>query len=112
MAIQLDLPAKVTDDRDQFERKFLRLRDRWNSEVLHVSSTSRRVLHPSYQAIIGMGPAALPLIFKELERNVDSWFWALHAITEEDPSPPEAQGDGKAMAKAWLEWAKRKGYEW
>ena len=98
--------------KDGVEEKFNRLRNRWKSEMMHVSSTTKRVLHPSYQAIIGMGQVALPFLFKELERNVDSWFWALHAITEADPSPPEARGDGQAMAKAWLEWAEHNGYRW
>ena len=128
MAVRLDLPPEAIKDlvttahhadhlvgivtTGELEEKFVRLRDHWKSEMVHVSSATRRVLHPSYQAIVGMGPAVLPLLFKELERSVDSWFWALHAITEEDPSSQEVQGDGEAMAKAWLDWAKRKGYEW
>ena len=59
-----------------------------------------------------MGPVAVPLLLRELATNLDSWFWALRAITEEDPVPEEARGDGDAMAGAWLNWAKERGIQW
>ena len=62
---------------------------------------------PSYQQIIGMGDMALPLILRELAREPDHWFWALHAITGADPVEPDARGDVRKMAKAWIEWATR-----
>jgi hypothetical protein len=40
------------------------------------------VTHPAYQQIIGLGKEALPLLFGELRRAPDHWFWALRAITE------------------------------
>jgi hypothetical protein len=95
---------------ESIEQKFLRLRDQWKADTAHVSSTSQLVLHPAYQAIIGMGPIAVPLLLRELERRVDFWFWALHAITGVDPSPPEFRGDGEKMAKAWLAWGKSQSY--
>ena len=52
-----------------------------------------------------MGSAALPFIFSELEREPDNWFWALKAITGEDPVPEEHRGDVALMAKDWLAWA-------
>ena len=66
----------------------------------------------AYQSIIGMGPAAVPLLLRELESNLDNWFWALKAITEADPVPESIRGDGAAMAQAWLAWAKQYGYRW
>jgi hypothetical protein len=62
-------------------------------------------MHPSYQRIIGLGPAALPLIFNELAREPDHWFWALKAITGEDPVPPSARGKLRKMTELWLQWA-------
>jgi hypothetical protein len=67
---------------------------------------------PAYQMIVGMGPAVIPLLLRELERQVDYWFWALQAITEEDPVPVESRGNWRAMAQAWLAWGKKRGYEW
>ena len=56
-----------------------------------------------------MGWPAVPLILEELQREPDQWFWALEAITEENPVPPEARGNVRHMAQAWLEWGKQKG---
>jgi hypothetical protein len=62
--------------------------------------------HPAYQRIIGMGPEALPHIFRRLESGPDHWFWALRAITGVDPVPPEDRGRMVKMREAWLNWAK------
>jgi hypothetical protein len=62
-----------------------------------------------YQQIIGLGPAAVPLIRDELRREPDQWFWALEAITEQNPVPPEAMGKVRLMAQAWLAWGVQEG---
>jgi hypothetical protein len=104
--------AAGATDRDWLERKFTRLRDEWKSQRGPESSTTRLAMHPAYQKIIGMGPAVVPLLLRELESDLDSWFWALRAITEEDPVPEDARGDGEAMAQAWLKWGKERGIPW
>ncbi len=63
-----------------------------------------------YQRIVGMGLSAVPLILEELRRDPDQWFWALEAITEENPVPPEAAGKVREMARAWVDWRKRHGF--
>jgi hypothetical protein len=95
----------------QVATKFARLRDEWKSQRRHESSTTRIVMLPAYQKIIGMGPDVLPLLLRELETELDAWFWALRAITEADPVPAEACGDGEAMARAWLAWARQRGIQ-
>lgn len=92
------------------ECKFQRLAKEWREETAHVSSMTDLVLHPRYQNIIGMGTAILPILFRELQREPDYWFWALNAITEEDPTNPEDAGDLPKMTEAWLKWARNKGY--
>jgi hypothetical protein len=57
-----------------------------------------------------MGPEVLPILFKELRDAPDHWFWALQAITEEDPTRPEDAGDVQKMRESWLAWAKERGY--
>ncbi len=94
------------------EHKFTRLRDEWKAQRRHESSTQRLVLLPAYQKIIGMGPDVVPLLLRELDTNLDNWFWALMAITEQNPAPAEARGDGAAMARAWLDWGREQGYRW
>ena len=70
------------------------------------------VLHPAYQQIIGLGPRAVPLLLCELAREPDHWFWALKAITGEDPVPPCSRGKLGEMTRAWLAWGKTQGYRW
>ena len=65
---------------------------------------------PPYQKIIGMGAAALPLIFQEMKVAPDHWFWALEAITGEDPVSPEHRGNVAEMTRACLSWARDRGY--
>ncbi len=56
-----------------------------------------------------MGALAVPLIFAELRRETDHWFWALEAITGENPVPAENSGNVNAAAEAWLQWGRREG---
>jgi len=90
--------------------KFYQLAYRWRAEIGLSSSITQMAMHPAYQEIIGMGKEALPLILFELERNPDHWFWALTAITGEDPVKPEDRGRIKKMAEAWLNWGREHGY--
>lgn len=66
-------------------------------------------MHPDYQAIIGMGPEALPMIVEDLRDNSGHWYWALKAISNEDPVPPSDRGSIKRMKIAWLRWAEQRG---
>jgi len=95
--------------------KFQELFSRWRIERGAMSSITEAVLRPAYQAIIGMGPTAVPFMLAELESNQDEpdqWFWALKAITGADPVAEEDRGDFVAMAKAWLQWAHQSEYAW
>lgn len=95
--------------------KFQSLLTSWRTERGTMSSITEAVLCPSYQAIMGMGPIAVPLILAELESNQDDpdqWFWALKAITGADPIAEQDRGDFVAMAQAWLQWAKQSEYAW
>ncbi len=94
---------------DSVEHKFARLRDEWKSTRGPASSSAKLAMHPAYQSIIGMGFDAVPFILRELAANLDGWFWALRAITEEDPVPELDRGNGEAMRQAWLKWGKDRG---
>ncbi|MBI3604950.1 MAG: hypothetical protein HY202_02865 [Nitrospirae bacterium] len=94
------------------EDKFNSLVKAWRHDVSFKSSVTEMATNPNYQQIIGMGPAILPLLFRELEERPDHLFWALRAITGIDPVKPEERGNIKLMAKAWLQWAKEQGYKW
>jgi hypothetical protein len=90
--------------------RFYSLAKTWQEETRYVSSVHDMVLHPAYQQIIGMGKEALPFLFQELKRQPDHWFWALRAITGEDPVPPEEKGDVEAMTWRWLRWGAANGW--
>jgi hypothetical protein len=51
------------------EERFNKLAKVWKSETELVSKVSKRVMHPAYQKIIGMGEPAIPLILKDLSAN-------------------------------------------
>ncbi len=98
--------------RSEAEERFEKLAEEWRRECAHLSSIREKVLHPAYQQIIGMGKDALPLLLRELEREPDHWFWALWAITQENPVLPEHRGRVRLMAQDWLDWARRRGIRW
>lgn len=106
------LRARHSVGQRDVKAEFERLTKQWKSERVAGSFVSAMAVHPSYQAIIGLGPRALPLILAELERETDHWFWALKAISREDPVPPESRGKIREMKDAWLRWGREKGYAW
>jgi hypothetical protein len=93
----------------QVRLKFERLTREWKSQNEFLSSPTAAALLPAYQKIIGMGPEIVPLILEELEREPDQWFWALNAITDADPVPPEHLGAVDLMAEDWLRWGREQG---
>jgi hypothetical protein len=92
------------------EEAFQALATKWREETGHLSSITKMVMHPCYQRIIGLGPDVLPILLNELGRQPDYWFWALRAITGEDPVAEEDAGNIPKMAEAWLEWGKQRGF--
>lgn len=92
--------------------KFQALVKEWKHDTVFMSSTTSMILHNAYQEIIGMGPRVIPLILRELEITPGHWFAALKALTGVDPVPPSERGRVKAMADAWLNWARDHGYVW
>jgi hypothetical protein len=94
----------------EVEALFKELTARWHRETDHLSSLTQKAIHPSYQQIIGLGPAALPLIFRELQDKGGHWYWALRAITGDDPMQPEDAGKIARMSEAWLRYGRERGY--
>ncbi len=92
------------------KRQFADLAQEWRNATAFTSSATAMAMHPAYQQIIGMGDAALPLIFQELRREPDHWFWALKAITGEDPVAESDRGKIDKMTTAWVNWADQQGY--
>ncbi|MCY4661001.1 MAG: hypothetical protein OXF93_14475 [Acidobacteria bacterium] len=98
-----------TDYAAEARRRFDMYAEEWTAQTSHLSVLSRRVMHPSYQRIIGLGRDALPLILDRLLSRPDHWFWALRSISGEDPVRPEDVGTFDAMRDAWVSWGRRHG---
>lgn len=90
--------------------RFRNLVRAWKAATSLTSSITEMATDPAYQQIIGMGKEAIPLILEELQQDPDHWFWALRAITGEDPVPPADRGKLRSMTQAWLAWARAHGY--
>jgi hypothetical protein len=96
--------AAESGTKAELRDRFLRLASDWKEQSRYLSNSAAMAMLMPYQQIIGMGKEALPLILEELRREPAQWFWALRAITGEDPVPPEAAGMVRLMADAWVKW--------
>ena len=90
--------------------RFQELAALWKRERGPHSSSARLTQHPAYEKIIDLGTDAIPLLLRELKREPDHWFQALHALTGADPVPEASRGNVRAMAEAWLRWGRDEGY--
>ncbi|NQU19831.1 MAG: hypothetical protein HQ567_01005 [Candidatus Nealsonbacteria bacterium] len=91
------------------QERFQHLKEDWKRQSRYLSNSAQIAMLWSYQQIIGMGPAVVPLILAELRQETDHWFWALEAITGENPAEQEVAGKVDAMADAWIDWGQQKG---
>jgi len=109
--VQNHLSAPASRQQESAPDKFARLADEWRSATLLLSSTTQKISHPAYLAIIGMGAPVVPLILRELKRRPGHWSPALTAITGVVPYAPSQRGDLRAIARAWLEWGQVHGFD-
>jgi hypothetical protein len=94
----------------ELHQRFQDLAVAWKQERGPHSSSARLAEHLAYQQIIALGPDVVPLLLRELERQPDHWFRALHALTGAYPVPAASRGKIQEMAAAWLDWGRAQGY--
>ncbi len=94
----------------QLSALFDQLAAEWREQTLYMSSPTAIATNRAYQRIIGLGPQAIPLILAELKQHPEQWFWALVAITGENPVPVGDEGRPGAMRDAWLSWGRLNGW--
>jgi hypothetical protein len=94
------------------ERRFAGLVRDWKAGRGVTSSSRLMAQHPAYQAIVGLGPAVVPLLLRELERDPDHWFIALRSLTGADPVAPEHRGNLPLMVADWVGWGRANGLQW
>src|SRR3954452_14891428 len=75
--------AALSPTGESLRSRFRGLADTWSEETGDSSFIQKKVSHPAYQQIIGLGPDVVPLILHELEETPAHWFWALAAVTGE-----------------------------
>ena len=93
---------------EELSALFNELAIQWRRETGHMSSTTRKYMHPAYQTIIGMGKQVLPLVLTELRSRPSHWFWALRFIAHENPAADCKSVE--AATEAWINWGIGKGY--
>ena len=92
----------------RLRREFENLAEQWLRETRHLSVVAKKVTHPAYLRIIGMGKPALPLILDMLQRRPAHWFTALRAIANIDF--PGHDVTPSMYREQWLEWGRKRGY--
>lgn len=95
------------------EEQFGEQAKKWRQETEHLSSPTQMMMHPSYQAILGMAQGheqeMVDLMLRDLRNNRTPWFWALSYLTKDNPVRRSDVGKLDKMIKAWLDWGKARG---
>lgn len=103
----------ATPATETVEQRVVRLLGVWRNETAYLSSSARITEHPAYQELIDVGPAALPVLFRDLEQTGDGHLAkALTAMTGANPVSDADRGSVRKVADAWLHWANENGYRW
>jgi len=100
-AYPVQSPTELTDIFETLTRE-------WKAAASVSSSLTDAAMHASYQRIIGLGPSVIPLILRDLRDNGGPWFWALRALTGENPVPQAHRGKMDLMTNDWLKWGQEK----
>ena len=91
------------------EEKFREQAEKWQRETKHLSSPTQKIMHPSYQAVLGMGNEVVPFLLRDLAQNRGEWFWALSYLTQENPIKREDAGKMDKMIASWVSWGQERG---
>lgn len=98
------------------EQRFREQSERWYQETAHLSSPLQKMMHLSYQAIIGMSSESperkneiIRLMLQDLKQNRRDWFLALSYLTQENPISPRDCGKPDRMTRSWINWGERQG---
>jgi hypothetical protein len=104
--------SSVAEGEKSLEEQFHEQADKWQQETQHLSSPSQRMLHPSYQAIMGMArdkpDEVVNLMLRDMQQNRREWFWALSYLTHENPIERKNAGSLDKMIEAWVRWGQQR----
>jgi hypothetical protein len=85
---------------------FKMLADEWKKDTAHMSMVSKRLQHPAFRRILGMGRGVVPLILEEMDQHPDHWFYALAYLTGENPVPHDFAGTVEDAVDLWIRWGR------
>ncbi|MFL0161959.1 hypothetical protein [Aquirufa salirivi] len=89
----------------QLKKRFDFFNSIWKNETIFSSSISEITNNSAYRSIIGLGQDILPFIINDLKINDAHWFYALEALTGQNPIKEYHKGIVPLMKKDWIEWA-------
>jgi hypothetical protein len=105
--------AQVLDRMEKrltLEQRFQEQANKWQRETQHLSSPGQRMMHPSYQAILGMANEnrreIINLMINDMEQHRRPWFWALSYLAQDNPVSQADAGKMDKVIKAWVNWGK------
>ncbi len=114
--VTVEVPEANEVAEKTLEARFLEQADKWERETAHLSSPLQRMMHPSYQAILGMSAESpenkrgvVRLMLRDLKRNQRDWFLALSYLTQQNPIDPKDYGKTSKMVASWMKWGEGQG---
>jgi hypothetical protein len=108
--------AAAPDDVRALEERFREQAEKWDLETAHMSSPLQRMMHPSYQAILGMSAESpqnkrdiIRFMLHDLKTNHREWPLALSYLTQHNPINPKDYGKTDKITAAWIKWGSDQG---
>jgi hypothetical protein len=112
----LGLKSDTLDHLRDLEGRLRQQAEQWDRETAHLSSPLQRMMHPSYQAIMGMSAESaedkrnvIRFLLRDMNQNRRDWLLALSYLTDENPINPKDSGKTDKMIMSWMKWGEEKG---
>src|SRR5260370_29545136 len=106
LALALNARRAAPTITENLEQRFAEHATKWERETRHLSSPTQRMMHPSYQAILGMGREhereLIRLLIRDMQQHDRPWFGALSYITKENPIDHADAGKMNKMIASWV----------
>lgn len=107
------VPARVVKAEPSLEQRFIEQANKWQRETEHLSSPLQRMMHSSYQAILGMGAEhkqdIVRLMLRDMQTTRRDWLLALSYLTQANPVNPKDAGKIDKLIATWVKWGKEQG---
>jgi hypothetical protein len=106
----------VEENKKTLEQRFHEEAEKWGRETAHMSSPLQKMMHPSYQAILGMSAESsknkrdiIRFMLHDLKDSHREWSLALSYLTQHNPINPKDYGRTDKITAAWIRWGEVEG---